>query len=169
MSQVIALPAFAERKAIGDAHELRVRGELERCGWAVAAWGQGILTESVTAALRRTDSDLRWTPDLIAVRDGIVCLIDAKARMSTHTRRHSVSRRCLEAHLRLMALVDLPIYYVFDTLGVLTPYDIKRFAVARIDTRFSGSTYLVHDRDARPFDSVFNGDEALFSFPLRAA
>lgn len=113
------------RKRVGDAHEQRVAQLLQRRGWDVNQWGQGVLSVPVQTALRGTDSSLRWTPDLLAARGRDIALIDCKARMtSTASRRHAVERAAVRAHLQLTAWVCLPVYYVFDDLGVLTPYDV---------------------------------------------
>ncbi|MFB7253997.1 hypothetical protein [Streptomyces nojiriensis] len=64
------MPSFQQRKAVGDAHEQRIAEELTARGWAVNPWGQGVLTHPVQAARRTTDSSLRWTPDLLAAKEG---------------------------------------------------------------------------------------------------
>ncbi|GAA1928682.1 hypothetical protein [Streptantibioticus ferralitis] len=86
------MASFQERKIAGDAHEECVAWELTRRGWAVDAWGQGVLSNAVRFALRRIDSSLRWTPDLIAANGRRVALIDCKARMTSRTsHRHAGS------------------------------------------------------------------------------
>ncbi|MEV6670619.1 hypothetical protein [Streptomyces sp. NPDC051162] len=119
------MPSFHDRKAVGDAHELRVAQELTARGWDVASWGQAVRTDAVGRALRGTDSLSRWTPDLIAARGERIALVDCKGgTTSRSTGRHSVERNAVMAHLQLTAWTRLPVIYVFDDLGVLTPMDI---------------------------------------------
>ncbi|MFC4606222.1 hypothetical protein ACFO9E_00010 [Streptomyces maoxianensis] len=119
------MPSFHDRKAIGDAHERRVAQELRQRGWHVNTWGQGVLAAPVRSALHGTDSSLRWTPDLIAAKGRQVILIGCKSRMtSSTTHRHVVERAAVIAHLQLVAWTQLPLYYVFDNLDVLTPHDV---------------------------------------------
>ncbi|WNF25311.1 hypothetical protein RI138_00010 [Streptomyces sp. C11-1] len=119
------MPSFQHRKAVGDAHELRVTQELTSRGWDVNAWGQGILTDLVRFALQGTSSALRWTPDLIAAKEQHIALIDCKSRMTSRTTsRHAVERAAVTAHFQLVAWTLLPVYYVFDNLDVLTPHEV---------------------------------------------
>lgn len=152
------MSSFQHRKAVGDAHERRVAQELARRGWAVNAWGQGVLTDAVQSALRGTSSSLRWTPDLIAAQGRCVALIDCKSRMTSRaTNRHVVERAAVTAHLQLVAWTQLPVYYVFDNLDVLTPYDALMAGRSGPRTPAgSGSPYiLVASSHSLPFDGTF--------------
>lgn len=62
------MPDFVTRLAVGDMLERRVRCELEARGWTVDMWGQGVLSEPIRDALWRSNSRLRYLPDLIAAR-----------------------------------------------------------------------------------------------------
>jgi len=120
------MTGWMARKAVGDDLEARVSGELTECGWAVSSWGQGVFAAAVAASLRCTDSALRWAPDLLAAREDLVVMIDCKASMTGRgTGRHAVERAAVKAHLQFAALLDLPFYYVFDNLGVVTPMDVR--------------------------------------------
>ncbi len=152
------MPSFQQRKAVGDAHEAHVAHELAERGWDVSPWGQAVLTQAVRAALRRTDSFLRWTPDLAAAQDRRVVLIDCKGRMTSRTsHRHAVERSAVMAHLHLTAWTQLPVAYVFDDLGVLTPWDVLLSGrTGPLTTKGSGSAYfLVPVARALAFDEVF--------------
>lgn len=130
MSNVIS---FAERKAVGDDHETRVRRELESRGWTVDPYGQGVLSDNAKQALQRTESPMRWDPDMIATRGLTVCLIDAKGSTKgddAHT--YWISRKALAAGRELWERADLPFYYVFANLGVATPAEIMQFC--RVET-----------------------------------
>jgi hypothetical protein len=150
--------AWTERKQIGDVLEARVADELRARGWSVSPWGQGVLDGAVRDALRRTDSWARWTPDLVAARGQNVCFIDCKGQMTGRaSRRHAIERAAVRAHLQLVAWSNLPIYYVFDDLGVATPYDVLTVAEPGPTPRCgSGAPYfLISSELDRPFDSVF--------------
>ncbi|MER7676533.1 hypothetical protein [Streptomyces sp. NPDC096934] len=119
------MTSFQQRKAIGDAHERYVAEQLIGRGWEVGFWGQGLLSRALQCALRRTDSSIRWFPDLIAAKARDLVLIDCKGGMtSQRTGRHAVERSAVQAHLQLVAWTGLPIYYVFDGLDVWAPHDV---------------------------------------------
>ncbi|MFD3442770.1 hypothetical protein ACFWU3_35370 [Streptomyces sp. NPDC058685] len=68
---------------------------------------------------------MRWTPDLVVAKSNKVALIDCKSRMTSRTTpSHAVERAAVTAHLQLVAWTQIPVYYVFDNLDVLTPYDV---------------------------------------------
>lgn len=155
---------WTARKSIGDLLEQRVAEELTLRNWHVNPWGQGVLTESVRSALRGTDSSMRWTPDLIAARGEIVVMVDCKGRMtSSDSNRHSVERAAVRAHLQFAAWTDLPMYYVFDNLGVLTPHDVLTLGRVGPHTRVGSDApyYLLGVGSDRPFDDVFGTPEQL--------
>lgn len=103
----------------------RVGDALPGRGWHVNAWGQGVLDEQVRQALRTTESFARWTPDLGAAHNRTVCFIDCKANMTGRvSRRYATERMAARAHREFAASNNLPMYYVFDDLGVATPYDV---------------------------------------------
>jgi hypothetical protein len=107
--------------------------------------------------LRRTDSFVRWTPDLIAARGESVCFIDCKANMSGSVRRrHAIERAVVRAHLQLVVMTNLPVHYVFDHLGVATPYDVLSTGQRGITSiHGSGAAYcLIIAAQDRSFDSV---------------
>ncbi|MEV7416543.1 hypothetical protein [Streptomyces sp. NPDC089919] len=152
------MPSFQQRKAVGDAHEKRIAEELTARGWSVNPWGQGVLTQPVQAALRMTDSSLRWTPDLLAAKGDHLTMIDCKSSMTSRaTRRHAIERAAVHSHFQLVAWSELPIYYVFDNLDVLTPYDaLTAGQTGPHSLSGSGAPYLlVPTTERRTFDSTF--------------
>jgi hypothetical protein len=160
------MPSFQSRKAIGDAHEQRVTQELTRRGWHVSPWGQGVMGEQVRLALHRTTSSLRWTPDLIAAQRRQVVLIDCKGRMTSRaSQRHAIERSAVTAHLQLVAWTQLPLYYVFDNLDLLTPHDALGLGQeGPRSTAGSGTAYLlVPAVRALAFDHVFGRAEGLMA------
>lgn len=154
------MTSWGTRKEIGDALETHVRNELRSRGWAADRWGQGILDEQVRGILRQSDSAARWTPDLIAGRDDRICFVDCKAAMTSRaSRRHAVERAAVRAHLQLVAWTNLPLYYVFDNLGVATPYDALITGTdGPRQSAGSGTPYfLIAAANDRSFDSIFGG------------
>ncbi|MCM2416509.1 hypothetical protein [Streptomyces sp. RKAG293] len=165
------MSSFQHRKAVGDAHEVRVAQELIHRGWAVNPWGQGVLTDPVRYALRESYSSLRWTPDLIAAKDRQVTLIDCKSRMTSRaTCRHVVERAAVHAHLQLVAWTMLPVYYVFDNLDVLTPSDVLTAGQDGPRTPAGSGTpyYLIPAGRSLPFDTTFETPPPHHQLPAAA-
>jgi hypothetical protein len=157
------MASFQQRKEVGDAHEQYVAEQLTLRGWEVNPWGQGLLTRKLQDALRVTDSFIRWIPDLIAAKGKDLVLIDCKARMtSRNTGRHAVERAAVHAHLQLVAWTRLPVYYVFDDLGVLSPHDVLIAGQeGPHSVAGSGSPYFLISRsNARRFDGLFGSGES---------
>lgn len=165
MGNVLKLPTWSERKTAGDRHEDRVHDELTVRDWVVDLLGQGAMSPAVTAVLGRSKSPLRYLPEFLAVRRGEMCLIDCKGRISPHTGRHSLSRDAVRAHLRMRDLFEIPVFYVFETMGVMTPFDVMRLADCRVGSRGGGggAYFLVPSAEARPFDAFFGEQQALFA------
>lgn len=146
---------FAERKAAGDIHEARVRKELETRGWTVDLYGQGILSDPVKRALGLTESVRRWDPEFLVACGSTIRYVDAKGSLrGVRGDQNFVSRKAIAAHLKLMADSDIPVYYVFEDLGVLTPAEMMQLA----DYERIGNApgYLTVPRvKSHPFDEVF--------------
>ena len=151
------MTTFDERLSAGTSHEQRVAEELEKRGWTVTPWGQGILPAQTRWAIREARTRFRHFPDLIASRAGEIVTIDAKERMqSTDTGRYAIHRECVQFGLQFLAAFDLPVYYVFGNLGVLCPTEVASYG--RIGPRATGGAYyLVNGRLAHIFDDVFGG------------
>lgn len=147
---------WLERKTIGDQHEHVVKRALEDRGWTAHPCGQGTFPAPIQQALSRTDSALRYFPDLIAARGGELVTIDAKTRLpSTRTHRYAISRPCALAGLQFMgANAPVPLYYVLGDLRVLTPAEVLYDTFHSLRPT-SGAYHLVSSRLARPFDDVF--------------
>ena len=166
------MTTWNQRKAVGDLLEQRVAEELTLRGWHVNPWGQGILTSPVRQALKHADSYLRWTPDLIAACGELVVMIDCKGRMtSSDSNRHSIERAAVRSHMQLTAWTDLPVYYVFDNLGVLTPHDILTIGRIGPHTRVGSGApyYLIGTGMDRPFDDIFGSHEQVMEQWTRQA
>lgn len=164
---VTTMSSWVERKAVGDAHERRVKAELESRGWTVAHYGQALLPEPIVRALQCTESTMRWDPDLVASQGSTICLIDAKCAMrGDEARTYTVSRKALRAHMRMWVDLDLPIYYVFSNLGVATPSEVMQFCgLARLGD--AGGYVSFGCGLPRPFDEVF-GSPAMAAMSVAA-
>jgi hypothetical protein len=146
---------FPVRKAVGDAHEQRVRAELERRGWTVAEYGQGVLPDEIRRPLGRTNSRLRFDPDFIAARGSRVVMVDAKSSMrGENADNFTISRKALDAHMRLWVETGLPMLYVFANLGVASPADVLRFCGLKT-TAEAGAYVSFSARMPGPFDATF--------------
>ncbi|OLT13020.1 hypothetical protein BJF79_03730 [Actinomadura sp. CNU-125] len=149
------MDAWNDRIRVGEAHELRVTEALRASGWNVAPWGQGILPPRIQDALSHSNSRWRYFPDLVAARDGDVVTIDAKDRMrSTHSNRYAVKRDCVSFGLQFLAAFELPVFYVFGNLSVLTPTEVQTYGTVGPRSH-GGAYYLVPDRLGHHFDDVF--------------
>lgn len=155
MSNLITMSTWIDRKSVGDEHERRVKEELERRGWTVDPYGQGVLSEATRRALKTTDSRMRWDPDMIATQGSTIRLIDAKGAMRGEDAwTYTLSRKALRAHLRMWTELDLPIYYVFANLGVATPVEVMQFC--RLASMGEAGGYVSFAAGLpRPFDDVF--------------
>ncbi|MFI7641660.1 hypothetical protein [Nonomuraea sp. NPDC049400] len=147
---------WQQRYDIGIQHEQYVVNELSRRGWEVTPAGQGTFPEALRQALSRTNSALRYFPDMLATRAGDIVAIDAKTRMpASHTQRYAISRPCLDAGLRFVALYQpIPLYYVFGDLGVTTPAEVIAYRPIA-QPHPSGAYYLIQQHRTHPFDEVF--------------
>jgi hypothetical protein len=163
-----SMATWANRKAVGDEHERRVREELERRGWTVSDYGQGILAEAIRRALQRTESGTRWDTDFLAAQGSTVCGIDAKSAMRGEDAHvYTLSRKALRAGLRLWVERDLPVYYVFANLGVATPAEVMQFC--RLASVGEAGGYVSFPAGLpRPFDDVF-GNPHVAAGPTVAA
>ncbi|MFD9009888.1 hypothetical protein [Streptomyces sp. NPDC059552] len=85
-------------------------------------------------------------------------MIDCKSSMTSRaTHRHAIESAAVRAHLQLVAWTVLPLYYVFDSLDILTPYDALTAGQAGPHSvAGSGAPYLlVATARCRTFDSTF--------------
>ena len=153
-----------DRLRIGQAHERQVQTELERRGWYVQPWGQGLLDDRVRQALNdRAPIVLwRWIPDLIAVRGERIYLVDPKTDYRPESPNFSIEISAIQAH-RAMSCLGLRIVYVFGDLTCNTPENIRPVGWfmpdpgrRRVAANGSGTPFaLVLKSEQVPFDSCF--------------
>lgn len=150
------MTSFTVRLSAARAHECRVGRELEQRGWEVTPWGQGILPPGTCRALAACGSRFRHFPDLVAARGGQAAAVDAKdGACSAVSGRYAVSRGCVSFGLQFTAAFDLPVYYVFGNLTVLSPAEVMACGAARRGEPGNGSYYLVPGHAGRDFDEIF--------------
>lgn len=89
-----------QRLDLAADHEHETALRLEQAGWFPIPWGQGQLPEMARRMLGRTLSPIRWTPDLLAIRDTTAVFIDAKAGRSD-TANYAIEAQALVSHRRL--------------------------------------------------------------------
>lgn len=152
------------RLHLGQGHEQRVQRELERRGWHVQPWGQGLLDDVTRQALVEKAPIVlwRWMPDLIAVRDDKVALVDPKSDTRTDTPYYSIEISALQAH-RAMSVLGLRIVYVWGDLTVNYPENLicERWVMPdpgrnRVAANGSGTPFALVRKDAQhPMDRLF--------------
>lgn len=104
---------FSDRIDAAEQHELAVSARLTALGWAVSRFGQGQLPSWMRDLLRRTESDIRWLPDLIAVRSpDTVRLVEAKTG-NPDTPNYAIEKASLAALYRLHVALGTPVRVVF--------------------------------------------------------
>ncbi len=143
----------------GRAHEIAVRERLQRHGWIVQDWGQGILSDEIRVALRvggREPAVLwRWIPDLIAVKGSRVVLIDPKSDLRSDTAYFSIEIGAWQAHLAMLPL-GLHVVYVWadftcNTAQGLKPVGDPKPGVSEGRTWF----YLIRKDEQKSFEWAF--------------
>lgn len=172
MNNVIPLPGsegWSQRKAVGDAHEARVRAELEARNWTVQPYGQGIFSEQVRHALQTANSEMRYDPDMVAVRNTDICFIDAKASMQgRYADTYRITRRSLNAARRFWVMFDLPVWFVFSNMGVASPADVMDYCgLTRLGA--AGGYVSFSAGLPKPFELIFGPPTGGVMSVLRAA
>jgi hypothetical protein len=138
--------------------EWRVGAALIARGWSVDTYGQGAMKQEIREALHSGNSGLRWNPDLIAARGREVKFVDCKASVQPRpTGRHTIEQAAVSAHNQIIAVFDIPVFYVFEDMTVLTPRDVLSFGEpGKPAANGSGQPYYVVDaRHGRVFDTAF--------------
>lgn len=111
-----------DRLYLGESHEKRVEEALRCRGWAVQPWGLGLIQKPFHIALQSQPHVVlwRWIPDIIAMKDQIVLLVDAKTEWRRDTPYFTLEINAYQSHLAMAAL-GLPIVYVWGDLTCNTP------------------------------------------------
>jgi len=158
-----------QRLTLGVEHENHVQAELERRGWTVQPWGQGVLDEAIRQALqvREPPCPYRWFPDLIAAKGTKVCLVDPKSDTSK-TENFSVEIAAYGAHTGMWHMWGVPVIYVFDDLTCNLVHKLQpvRWIVpdpgrTRVAAAGSGTPFmLIRKSDQESLDYMFGTPEA---------
>lgn len=150
--------SFSDRIHHGIAHERACLERLENEGWTVQPWGQGILTDEIRNSLRDAHGTImwRWTPDLIAVRNNEIRLVDPKSDIRADTEFFSLEVAAWATHT-FMRVLGLPVIYVWQDFSVNWPdgIEVVRFSEGT-GTRGSGTPFvLIRKTDQHPWESAF--------------
>lgn len=148
---------FAQRMAAATAHECAVAERLAGAGYEVCPFGQSQIPDGVRDVLRTSDCEIRWLPDLLAVRAGRVLWIDAKGGTS-QTANYSIEVAALRCH-RKLAVAGYPVVIVWGDFrwnyaGDLIPDDL---IAGTYSGNGSGTPFaLVKKLMARPWSELVN-------------
>jgi hypothetical protein len=126
------MSTFGSRLRLASATETEATERLRDAGYVVGQFGQAMLPQEVREQLRHSESDLRWLPDLIAIRGTRELLVDAKTSARSDTPNYSIELRAHRAHLALMSAYGVPVVYYF------TGGSANYAALVRIETMFDG-------------------------------
>jgi len=149
-----------ERMREATAGERATIARLRLAGWHVTGFGQAMLEPAFRKVLRRTESDVRWFPDIAAVRNGRACFADAKTSMpGRETLNWSIEIRSYQTELRFMALYGDPLFYVFPDGGTTIAPDLAIETLMPGSSRGSGTPFLLTRRSAQgSFDELLGAD-----------
>lgn len=164
------MTTYAERSAPAYQWEAELMARLTDRGWIVAPFGQVQIPDVMRPHLARWLDDygrqtlLRWTPDIIAVRpaaDPFVCLIDAKTELEKNkaSENYAVEVNAVDAGLAIVRDWYMPLFYVWQDGGVLTPHIVINRSARKLDgAGANGSStafYLVRRCWAMKISKIF--------------
>jgi hypothetical protein len=164
------MSGFQTRLGPAVAWEARLIEILIERGWLAAPFGQAQVPSEMRSHLARWIDDyghatlLRWTPDIIAVKPTekpFVCLIDAKTERvdNATSSNYSIEINAVDAGLTIVRDWHMPLFYVWEDGGVLTPQTVVNRWNRKLDG--AGSTgsktafYLVAKSFARSNREIF--------------
>lgn len=154
--------SFERRMRQATAHENAVIEQLRLRGWLAEPFGQGQLPTRIREQLRTIDTDVRWMPDLIAIKSfpngQQLRFVDAKAGDRWRTSgNHDIETRALEAAEAFYAYAKWPVYFVFSDMSLTDPERIRE--LGRPGPYYgsgSGTPFLLFSTTiCRPLDSTF--------------
>jgi Holliday junction resolvase len=149
---------FDERLAQGEEHERAVLDRLHGLGWMVIPFGQGLLRKDLRKVLRDVDTNVRWCPDMLAVKGRMMVSVDAKAGVKwRETGNHAVEIRAVRSLDAWIAYSGYPAYIVFSDFRCATPAMIKdQGRKGKYQGSGSGTPFMViSSASCDPFDDVF--------------
>lgn len=145
---------------VGASHEEAVANRLREHGWHVEPFGQGLFSELIRNTMLHHEPKvmLRWLPDLIASRNGVLRLIEAKSRTSK-TENHSLEIDSLMALTACEVVWGVPVVIVWSDFTVNRPRALKVVRwVTTPDARTNGSKtpfVLLRKTDQQAFEWAF--------------
>src|SRR5215831_18714880 len=124
---------FDERSEPGFAFEKALRKKLEATGlWRTFEWGKGLLPPECREGLNqcydlfRRPTLIRWTPDILAIREPFAMLIDAKTGRKD-TGNYAIEVEAVDVALIFTNELNAPTCFVFDDYTVVLPQDVKQW------------------------------------------
>jgi hypothetical protein len=131
--------------ALANEHERDCAKALIGRGWAVSPFGREWMGET-SRALARTNSVLRWTPDLLAVRGDNIVLVDAKRGSLEGFRNVTIQSNVVWAGEAWSTIA--PVYYIYPTGLTFSWQDIvthvlEERLMVRTDGTGSGTPYYL--------------------------
>lgn len=116
---------FHNRLDVAQDHEVDVRKWFEADGWVLAHAGLHGVPPDFRLAIKRTPSLLRWMPDLMAVKDTRVLLIEAKMSLAPKHPNWCIETKSLEAAEMCEALAE--VVFVFPDRTYASPALVRRW------------------------------------------
>ena len=157
---------FQQRFGGGRGWEVELAEGLVARGWQVCEFGQGQLDDNAHQALRSwTDtygrpSLIRWLPDLLAWRDRLVYMIDAKSETAKNAASDNVAIEldAFAVGLSIEKVLNTPMLYVWKA-GAATPRTIENRWHRRLDggkADGSGTAFILMDKKyLTPLPQIF--------------
>ena len=152
----------------GHIFERVVEQALAKRGWIVEPFGQAMISDRMRIYLQRTQSPVRWLPDLIAAKSYAhqtnISFVDAKAGLRyQETGRHDIERASAEAAEGFAQFTQCPVWFAFHDGSVTTPDRVLE--VGRPGTfrgNGSGTKFiLISQQICENFDYIFGTPERL--------
>lgn len=161
---------FRDRLSATLEHERGVLLAARRDGWTACPFGQGLLDETVRAALRTIDTPLRFLPDIVAVRGPAAYLIDAKTETRFDTPNFAIQTDALVAGHSWSRFAALPLVFVWADYRCNFSWDLLANDAPLRRGHWTGNGsgtpfYLWPKTAARPFDSLFGPGADVYGAP----
>ena len=169
---------YRERMRKSKEAERLVLAQLREVDWDAHPFGQALFPESIKASLKETNSLLRWSPDIIAIKvfqHTFPLLLDVKAESDEWPDTMAVEVSALEA-CEMFGSFGVLAWFIIDGLRVATPETVRMFSdEGNFRGRGSGTPFKVLQKTyLRPINKVVkefeerkwgprrNGDRGLY-------
>lgn len=136
--------SFTARMDIARTHEQWVLAQLQQRGWYAEPFGQALFSQELRTRLAACQTiagrkaPMRWIPDIVAIRDMSVVLVDAKAGTSwRRTNNHAIEQDALVAALGWGHALTVPVWFIFSDGRGASARDLA-FSKSRREPPFMG-------------------------------